>query len=155
MMCFHLWKGIQKALDVGVPAELITAARAVNRSMPLHVAQIVTELLWKAGVHADEAKVLFLGWSYKANVGDPRETPALLIFEFLKSKGITVGSWDPHMNYTKFPDEVIPIGSIEDARGYDLAILVTAHKKCLEINWNALAKQMRHSIIFDGRVFLI
>ena len=84
--------------------------------MPLHVAQIVTELLWKTGVHADEAKVLFLGWSYKANVGDPRETPALLIFESLKSKGITVGSWDPHMNYTKFPDEVIPIGSIEDAR---------------------------------------
>jgi UDP-N-acetyl-D-glucosamine dehydrogenase len=107
---------IQKALDVGIPAELITAARAVSRTMPLHVAQIVTELLWKTGVHADEAKVLFLGWSYKANVGDPRETPALLIFESLKSKGITVGSWDPHMNYTKFPDEVIPIGSIEDAR---------------------------------------
>ena len=31
------------AADVGVPAELITAARAVNRTMPLHVATVLIE----------------------------------------------------------------------------------------------------------------
>ena len=67
---------IQRAADVGVPAELITAARAVNRSMPNHVLESTSDLLWKAGVSSDDARVLLLGWSYKAEVGDPRETPA-------------------------------------------------------------------------------
>ena len=49
---------IQRAADVGVPAGLITAARAVNRSMPSHVAGVVTDLMWSSGVPAGEAKVL-------------------------------------------------------------------------------------------------
>ena len=52
----------------GRPAGLITAARAVNRSMPNHVAQVL-DILWKAGLSAESTKVLFLGWSYKAEVG--------------------------------------------------------------------------------------
>ena len=41
---------IQRAADVGVPAGLITAARAVNRSMPSHVAGVLSDLMWNAGV---------------------------------------------------------------------------------------------------------
>ena len=77
---------IQRAADVGVPAGLITAARAVNRSMPSHVAGVLSDLMWNAGVPAGEAKVLLLGWSYKAEVGDPRETPAEPLAETLMSK---------------------------------------------------------------------
>ena len=69
---------IQRAADVGVPAELITAARAVNRTMPIHVAGVINEILYKAGVPSGEGKALLLGWSYKPEVGDPRETPANL-----------------------------------------------------------------------------
>ena len=36
---------IQRAADVGVPAELITAARAVNLTMPIHVAGVINEIL--------------------------------------------------------------------------------------------------------------
>ena len=51
---------IQRAADVGVPAELITAARAVNRSMPNHVSGVISDLLWKAGVSSDDARVCCL-----------------------------------------------------------------------------------------------
>ena len=54
---------MQRAADVGVPAELITAARAVNRTMPIHVAGVLNELLYKAGVPAGEGKILLLGLS--------------------------------------------------------------------------------------------
>ena len=77
---------MQRAADVGVPAELITAARAVNRTMPIHVAGVLNELLYKAGVPAGEGKVLLLGWSYKAEVGDPRETPAEPLTEALNPR---------------------------------------------------------------------
>ena len=142
---------IQRASDVGVPAGLITAARAVNRSMPSHVAGVVTDLMWNAGVPAGEAKVLLLGWSYKAEVGDPRETPAEPLAATLIGKNITVGAWDPHIDSSLYPEDVVPVDEISDAEGYDLVILVTAHKACLEIDWRSLLDKMRTPIIYDGR----
>ena len=142
---------IQRAADVGVPAGLITAARAVNRSMPSHVAGVLSDLMWNAGVAAGDAKVLLLGWSYKAEVGDPRETPAEPLAETLMSKGITVGAWDPHLDDGSYPEGVEVISSITDAKGYDMAVLVTAHKACLALDWASLAKQMRTPLIYDGR----
>jgi len=142
---------IQRAADVGVPAGLITAARAVNRSMPSHVAGVVTDLMWNANVPAGEAKVLLLGWSYKAEVGDPRETPAEPLAATLLGKNITVGAWDPHIESALYPEGVVPVEDISDAEGYDLVILVTAHKACLEIDWSALLDKMRTPILYDGR----
>ena len=142
---------IQRAADVGVPAGLITAARAVNRSMPSHVAGVLTDLMWNANVPANEAKVLLLGWSYKAEVGDPRETPAKPLSETLISKGVDVGVWDPHIVDEDLPDDVIVCSSIEDAEGYDIAVLVTAHKSCVDIDWQGLLPRMRTPIVYDGR----
>ena len=126
---------IQRAADVGVPAGLITAARAVNRSMPSHVGGVISDILWSANVPANDAKVLLLGWSYKAEVGDPRETPAEPLSHALNSKGIKVGVWDPHLTNDMYPEFVSPLSSIDDAEGYDIAVLVTAHKACVDIEW--------------------
>ena len=142
---------MQRAADVGVPAELITAARAVNRTMPIHVAGVLNELLYKAGVPAGEGKVLLLGWSYKAEVGDPRETPAEPLTEALHSKDIAVAAYDPHLNAGDFPEGVEVVSDIDSAEGYDLAVLVTAHKACREIDWAGLASRMRNPILYDGR----
>ena len=67
------------------------------------------------------------------------------------AKGITVGAWDPHLDDGSFPKGVEVISNITDAQGYDMAVLVTAHKACLELDWSALAKQMRTPLIYDGR----
>ena len=142
---------MQRAADVGVPAELITAARAVNRTMPLHVATVLNEILYKAGVPSGSAKVLMLGWSYKAEVGDPRETPAEPLTEALLSKDIDVYAYDPHIDSSDFPDEVTVIEDIATASGFDLAILVTAHASCVNIDWEDLGKRMRKPILYDGR----
>ncbi|MGB2176283.1 MAG: nucleotide sugar dehydrogenase [Candidatus Poseidoniaceae archaeon] len=142
---------MQRAADVGVPAELITAARAVNRTMPLHVATVINEILYKAGVPSGSAKVLMLGWSYKAEVGDPRETPAEPLTEALLSKEIAVYAYDPHIDPSQFPEEVTVVEDITTASGYDLAILVTAHDDCVNIDWKALGKRMRKPILYDGR----
>jgi nucleotide sugar dehydrogenase len=142
---------IQRAADVGVPAGLITAARAVNRSMPSHVAGVLSDLMWNSGVSAGDAKVLLLGWSYKAEVGDPRETPAEPLAETLISKGIKVGTWDPHIEFGEYPDGVEVISEINEAEGYDIAVLVTAHRACVELDWSGLLKQMRTPLLYDGR----
>ena len=142
---------IQRASDVGVPAGLITAARAVNRSMPNHVAQVLVDILWKAGLSAESTNVLFLGWSYKAEVGDPRETPAEPLAEALQQRGIHVSVYDPHIDPETFPDSVEVLQDLSEAKGHDLAVLVTAHKACVDLDWPALAKTMSTPRIYDGR----
>ncbi len=142
---------IQRAADVGVPAGLITAARAVNRSMPSHVAGVLSEIMWSCKVPADDARVLLLGWSYKAEVGDPRETPAEPLAETLMAKGITVGAWDPHLDNNSFPEGVHSVSRLSEAEDYDMVVLVTAHKACLELDWQGLLSQMRTPLLYDGR----
>jgi nucleotide sugar dehydrogenase len=142
---------IQRASDVGVPAGLITAARAVNRSMPNHVAQVLLDILWKAGVSAESTRVLFLGWSYKAEVGDPRETPAQPLADALRQRGIHVSVYDPHINPEGFPESVDVVKDLSDAKGHHLAVLITAHRACVEIDWATLASQMETPRIYDGR----
>ena len=119
--------------------------------MPIHVAGVLNELLYKAGVPSGEGKVLLLGWSYKAEVGDPRETPAEPLTEALKSKDIAVAAYDPHLNTEDFPEGVEVVSDIDSAEGYDLAVLITAHKACQEIDWASLASRMRNPILYDGR----
>ena len=142
---------IQRAADVGVPAELISAARTVNRTMPLHVAGVVNDILYKADVTLGTGRVLFLGWSYKAEVGDPRETPAEPLAAALQNKSIHVTAWDPHLESRDFPATVDCLEDITSAENFDLVILVTAHQQCLDIDWSKLVSKMNHPIIYDGR----
>ena len=142
---------IQRAADVGVPAGLITAARAVNRSMPNHVAKVLIDILWRAGQSSDSANVLFLGWSYKAEVGDPRETPAEPLAEALQKRGVHVSVYDPHIDVDAFPEFVEVVKDLSEAEGHHLVVLVTAHEACVAIDWPALAQRMASPRIFDGR----
>jgi nucleotide sugar dehydrogenase len=143
---------IQRAADVGVPAELITAARAVNRTMPIHVAGVLNDLLYKTGVPAGEGHVLLLGWSYKPEVGDPRETPAEPLLEALLARGLTVSAYDPHLESTDFPPEVCVVESLEEhGSKYDMVVLITAHQACVNLDWKALLELMRHPLLYDGR----
>ena len=99
--------------------------------MPNHVAQVLVDILWKAGLSAESTKVLFLGWSYKAEVGDRVKRPAEPLAEALQQRGISVSVYDPHIEADTFPDSVDVIQDLSQAKGHDLAVLVTAHKPVL------------------------
>ena len=142
---------MQRAQEVGVPAELITAARAVNRMMPKHVSGVLRDLLYQSGVPAGEGRVLFLGWSYKAGVGDARETPAEPLAKNLMDSGISVSTWDPYLETWDIPEEIDLINDISEAINFDMVVLATAHKECIEIDWNSLLEKMRTPILYDGR----
>ena len=145
---------MQRAQEVGVPAELITAARAVNRMMPKHVSGVLKDLLYQSGVPAGEGRVLFLGWSYKPGVGDARETPVEPLAQNLKESGILISAWDPYLSVKDFPEGIRVIEDIASAKDFDLVVLATAHKECVEIDWVSLHKGMRTPILYDGRRIL-
>ena len=142
---------MQRAQEIGVPAELITAARAVNRMMPKHVSGILKDIMYHSGVPPGEGRVLFLGWSYKPGVGDARETPVEPLAANLIDSGISITAWDPYLSASDFPKEVDVLDDINSASGFDLIVLATAHKESLQIDWQTLLESQKNPNFYDGR----
>ncbi len=141
----------QRAEDVGVPAELISAARSVNRSMPKYVSNTISKILSENNCNIEEARILFLGWSYKPKIGDIRQSPAMELAKFLKEKHADIFVIDPYINYDNLPDYVNKIEDLMDVEKIDIIVMNTAHPEFESIDWNKLMKKMRNKIIYDGR----
>jgi UDP-N-acetyl-D-glucosamine dehydrogenase len=79
----------------GYEAQFIALADQVNRAMPEHVVGLVADALNERGQPVRGASVLVMGVTYKADVNDVRESPALEIIELLEKKGAHVSYADP------------------------------------------------------------
>ncbi|MHB8895309.1 MAG: nucleotide sugar dehydrogenase, partial [Candidatus Geothermincolia bacterium] len=67
--------------------EFIELAGKVNRAMPFHVVEWVSEALNTAGKSLSSSRVLVIGVAYKEKIGDVRESPALKAIELIASRG--------------------------------------------------------------------
>jgi UDP-N-acetyl-D-glucosamine dehydrogenase len=79
----------------GYEAQFIALADQINRAMPEHVVNLVGDALNERSRAVKGASVLVLGVTYKADVNDVRESPALEIIEMLAHKGAQVSYADP------------------------------------------------------------
>ena len=79
----------------GYEAQFIALADQINRAMPEHVVALVGDALNERGRALKGSSVLVLGVTYKPDVNDIRESPALEILEMLERKGASVSYTDP------------------------------------------------------------
>jgi len=79
----------------GYEAQFIALADQINRAMPEHVVSLVTDALNDRGRAVRGASILVLGVTYKADVNDIRESPALEIVEMLARRGALISYADP------------------------------------------------------------
>jgi UDP-N-acetyl-D-galactosamine dehydrogenase len=70
---------VTKAEELGYHSKVITAGRAVNDYMPLHMFELLVDALNECERAVKGSKVVVLGFSYKENVGDARGPPAVEI----------------------------------------------------------------------------
>jgi UDP-N-acetyl-D-glucosamine dehydrogenase len=115
-----------KAREHDFYPEFIELAGKINRAQPAFCAERIGRALNEAGKAVNGAAVLVLGVSYKAGVGDTRESPALTIVKLLRDLGAEVSYHDPHV--PQLPD--LGLSSVdlrESLRSTDLAAIVTAH----------------------------
>ena len=80
----------------GYEAQFIALADQINRAMPEHVVNLVGEALNDHGRAIKNSSVLVMGVTYKPDVNDIRESPALEIIEMLERKGAQVSYADPY-----------------------------------------------------------
>lgn len=134
---------------------VIRAARDVNVGMPRHVAELTAEVLAEMmekdpGYVIDwsekgyKARVAILGTAYRADTADDRNSPgeevARLVGDFAE---------------VVLHDPLVPgrdrCGALDALNGVDVAVLVTAHRQYLGINWEKAGARMRRKGLVDGR----
>ena len=86
-----------KAREAGFEARFIELAGAVNGAMPHYIVTLVADALNTLRLPLNGSRVLLAGVSYKRNVNDIRESPALDLLALLSARGATVAYSDPHV----------------------------------------------------------
>jgi UDP-N-acetyl-D-glucosamine dehydrogenase len=115
-----------RAREFDMSTEFIELAGKVNQQMPYHCVGKVERLLNDAGKPVRGSKIAVLGVSYKAGVGDTRESPALKILALLGGLGARLSYHDPHV--PSLPDRGLVSEPVADVlAGADLVLIVTAH----------------------------
>lgn len=85
-----------KSKEYGINARFIELAGEVNAAMPNYVVQRLADALnRRAGLGLARSRLLIIGVAYKKNVGDVRESPALILMERLIAQGAQVDYHDP------------------------------------------------------------
>jgi UDP-N-acetyl-D-glucosamine dehydrogenase len=121
-----------KARQYGLHTRFIELAGEINNDMPHWVINKVTGALNDRGRSIKGSRVLVLGISYKKDVDDMRESPAVRLMEILRDKGADVAYSDPHVPvFPKMREHRFELESTrltkESIASYDLLLLATNH----------------------------
>jgi UDP-N-acetyl-D-glucosamine dehydrogenase len=115
-----------KAREHDFYTEFIELAGKINQNQPQWCVRRIERALNSVSKATNGSKVLLLGVSYKAGVGDIRESPALKIIHLLRGLGAEVSYHDPHV-----PDlldlEISSVPLEESIAAADLVCILTAH----------------------------
>jgi UDP-N-acetyl-D-glucosamine dehydrogenase len=116
-----------KAREFGFYTEFIELAGKVNESMPYFCRSLVSQALNHARQRSlSGSRILILGVSYKPDISDTRESPAVKLIALLQKAGADVSYHDPHV--ASFSENGIAMSSspLEPA-AYDCVVVVTNH----------------------------
>lgn len=115
-----------KAREHDFYPEFIELAGKVNRAQPAYCVDRIARALNEAEKPVKGSSVLLLGVSYKAGVGDIRESPALEIAGLLRGLGADLSYHDPFV--PELPELELASVDLDEALGSaDVAAIVTAH----------------------------
>ena len=125
-------------------SELIANARKINNSMP----KFVVEQVGKR-VKGKNSKVAVLGLTYKGNIDDVRESPAMEIIERLLAEGYALGIHDPHVGQEQVE---FKLSSFEDAiEDAECILVLTDHNVFRSLDEELILKLMKKPLILDTR----
>jgi nucleotide sugar dehydrogenase len=143
---------VQKAKELGYHPQVITAGRAINDHMPEHMLNLLVDALNEHERALNNSKIAVLGFSYKGNVGDYRESPTELLIEGLRKSGARVHLVDPYIEQDILRTFATPERTVYDAlNSADALVLMTAHSDFEGLDLAKIKGMMRTAIIVDGR----
>lgn len=124
-----------KAEEMGYHSQIILSGRRINDDMGKYVAESTVKNLIKADVSIKNAKVAILGFTFKENCPDTRNTKIVDIYNELKEYGITAEIADPAADADEakrlYGIRFVDMASIKDC---DAVILAVAHEQFKDLS---------------------
>ena len=116
---------------LGYPFRFVELAQEINSGMPGYVVSRIQDLLNEDGKSLKGSTVLLLGVTYKPNIADQRESPAVPLARQLVAKGATVQFHDPHVSsWGALGESATRVEDVEQAVAEaDLTVLVQNHRE--------------------------
>jgi UDP-N-acetyl-D-galactosamine dehydrogenase len=141
----------QKAQEAGYHPEIILAGRRLNDSMGSYVAEQVVKLMVKKDISVKNARCLILGFTFKENCPDVRNTRVIDIINELKSYHINPVIYDPWAS----PDEVnheygINIYNELPEGDFQATILAVAHNEFKDL----IIQKTDSTVVYDVKGIL-
>jgi UDP-N-acetyl-D-galactosamine dehydrogenase len=140
-----------KAEQAGYYPQIILAGRRINDSMGKYIAENTVKHLIKADKNIKGSKVLIMGFSFKENVNDVRNTRVMDIVKELREYGIEVHISDPVADRSEALKEFgINIEEMSNVNNLDAIVLAVPHMAYRNIDLDELKSKYR-----DNRYILI
>ncbi|WP_060207201.1 nucleotide sugar dehydrogenase [Sporosarcina koreensis] len=125
-------------------SQLIANARIINNSMPGFVVDQVGKR-----VKDRSSKIAVLGLTYKGNIDDVRESPAMEIVEKLLEEGYTLGVNDPHIGQEQVGFKISSFtDAVEDA---ECILVLTDHNEFKKLDEEVILAKAKRPLVFDTR----
>lgn len=138
----------QCAKRYGYNPEIILAGRRMNDGMGEHVALQTIKLMLKKGIQVLGSEILILGFTFKENCPDVRNTKVIDIYRTLSEYNLKITVYDPWANPAIVEREYgIPVVNEVPANKFDALIAAVAHKEFQGLDIRNLLKD-KH-VVFD------
>lgn len=143
----------QCAKRYGYNPEIILAGRRMNDGMGEYVATETIKLMLKKGIQVLQSNILILGFTFKENCPDVRNTKVIDIYKALKEYNVNITVYDPWANPAIVEREYgIQVVNELPTEKFDACIAAVAHKKFEGLDVAALLKE-KH-VIYDVKCTL-
>ncbi|AFY41462.1 nucleotide sugar dehydrogenase [Nostoc sp. PCC 7107] len=131
-----------KAKEVNFNTHFIALAGEINRSMPLFVREKARRVLNDLGLAPAKSKILVIGTAYKKDLGDWRESPSIMVINYLLEDKMTVAYHDPFVPEIEVKGQNFTSLPLTDANiaAADLVIIATDHSQVDYVKLVAKAK---------------
>jgi UDP-N-acetyl-D-galactosamine dehydrogenase len=135
-----------KAEQMGYHSQIILSGRRINDDMGKYVVENLVKNLIKADVPVKDAKVAILGFTFKENCPDTRNTRVIDIVNELKEYGIDPMIADPEADAEEANQEYgITFNSIEDVNLMDAVIVAVGHDQFMNLEQNDFNKMFKQA----------
>lgn len=135
-----------KAEQLGYHSQIILSGRRINDDMGKYVVENLIKNLIKADVPVKDAKIAILGFTFKENCPDTRNTRVIDIVSELKEYGLIPMIADPQADEEEAKNEYgIEFNSIDDIKDMDAVIIAVGHSDFLNITQDDLEKLYKNT----------
>jgi UDP-N-acetyl-D-galactosamine dehydrogenase len=140
-----------KAQQVGYDPQMILAGRHINDGMGKHIATRLVKAMMQRGTASAGARVLIMGFAFKENCPDHRNTRVVDIVHELAEYGIAVDVTDPWLDAGDVRSEhCIDLLADPGEGAYAAVVLAVAHGQFRAMGIDAIRRRLRpDGVVFD------